>query len=103
LVRLGFCLFILCYSSLEYLRKGLPYPPSGYEELDVQINSNHDHYNRITSSPGDCYGELLQLFCFFFICIKLIDQIIIFVCIIKSNNLKCINILFRPNERFMEY
>jgi len=42
---------------LEYMRKGLPYPPSGYEELDAtQLHPNHDHYHRITPSPGDCYG-----------------------------------------------
>lgn len=49
-------LIVLNNFSLEYISKGLPYPPSGYEELDVaQMNSNHDHYNRIIS-PGDCYG-----------------------------------------------
>jgi hypothetical protein len=30
---------------LEYMRKGLPYPPSGYEELDAtQLHPSHDHY-----------------------------------------------------------
>lgn len=39
------------------MRKGLPYPPSGYEELDSnQLHPNHEHYHRITPSPGDCYG-----------------------------------------------
>lgn len=46
------------------MRKGLPYPPSGYEELDAtQLHQNHDdHYHRITPSPGDCYGLLLFIF-----------------------------------------
>lgn len=57
------------YSFLEYLRKGIPYPPSGYEELDVQMNPNHDHYNRITSSPGDCYG-IIFMFVIFMIKLK---------------------------------
>lgn len=49
--------FIKCNLFLEYMRKGLPYPPSGYEELDAtQMHPNHDHYHRITPSPGDCYG-----------------------------------------------
>lgn len=39
------------------MRKGLPYPPSGYEELDeIQLHRNLDNYQRITPSPGDCYG-----------------------------------------------
>ncbi|XP_026817934.1 catenin delta-2 isoform X2 [Rhopalosiphum maidis] len=43
----------------EYMRKGLPYPPSGYEELDAtQLHPNHDHYHRITPSPGDCYDQM---------------------------------------------
>jgi len=39
---------------LEYMRKELAYPPSGYEELDATQN---DHYHRITPSPGECYGQ----------------------------------------------
>ncbi|XP_050438187.1 catenin delta-2 isoform X1 [Adelges cooleyi] len=42
----------------DYIRKGLPYPPSGYEELDTQMHPNHDHYHRITPSPGDCYDQM---------------------------------------------
>uniref|UniRef100_A0A8D8S5A1 Catenin delta-2 n=1 Tax=Cacopsylla melanoneura TaxID=428564 RepID=A0A8D8S5A1_9HEMI len=49
----------------EYLRKGAPYPPSGYDELDAaHMLSRPEHY-RITPSPGgidigdryDCYPE----------------------------------------------
>ncbi|VVC28829.1 Hypothetical protein CINCED_3A007441 [Cinara cedri] len=41
----------------EYLRKGLPYPTSGYEELDSSA-LHPNHYHRITPSPGDCYDQM---------------------------------------------
>jgi hypothetical protein len=45
--------------SVDYLRKGAPFPQSGYDELDsTLIPPRQDHY-RITPSPGgpvDRYG-----------------------------------------------
>ena len=53
---------------IDYLRKGAPFPQSGYDELDpTLIPPRQDHY-RITPSPGgpiDRYGK-----CIFFIWIK---------------------------------
>jgi len=46
---------------IDYLRKGVPFPQSGYDELDsTLIPPRQDHY-RITPSPGgpiDRYGML---------------------------------------------
>jgi len=45
---------------IDYLRKGAPFPQSGYDELDsTLIPPRQDHY-RITPSPGgpvDRYGK----------------------------------------------
>jgi len=50
---------------IDYLRKGAPFPQSGYDELDsTLIPPRQDHY-RITPSPGgpiDRYGK-----CIFFL------------------------------------
>jgi hypothetical protein len=47
---------------IDYLRKGAPFPQSGYDELDsTLIPPRQDHY-RITPSPGgpiDRYGKCI--------------------------------------------
>jgi len=49
---------------IDYLRKGAPFPQSGYDELDsTLIPPRQDHY-RITPSPGgpiDRYGMFFYL------------------------------------------
>jgi hypothetical protein len=50
----------------DYLRKGAPYPPSGYDELDTTLMPprGQEHY-RITPSPGgpaSQYGNLDLIF-----------------------------------------
>lgn len=53
----------------DYLRKGAPYPPSGYDELDTTLMPprGQEHY-RITPSPGgpaSQYGKFVVSYPFF--------------------------------------
>ena len=58
-------MYRIVFLFADYIRKGAPYPQTGYDELDTTlIPPRQDHY-RITPSPGgpvDRYGkQLLQL------------------------------------------
>jgi len=54
---------------IDYLRKGAPFPQSGYDELDsTLIPPRQDHY-RITPSPG---GPIDRYGMFFFDLVKVL-------------------------------